>query len=316
MATSPRLAHLLPEERAALRSSLADRIDRRVAAFVGGSLAVHVAIAAYAWTVDVPADPPGYVHTTAYHHDIIDVALPDPPDLAPPALTPQPGAAAPAAPRQTARPIVRPTNVKHPASGDDAQRLASILTGANDSAPGTGGMSPRQPGAELGKQIDDARNRTITIGDGTQTSRTDDRARLGTDPRGPLVDDPALTRAPVQRDEQATGRIAIGPVKPDDATTLTPSVVLDRIKALYMAGLQRCYKDGLKLDATLSGRVAISFTVDDRGKVIDASAAGVTRDVDGCIERQMATWRFPVPRDTAGDGTDASFAVSLALQPS
>ncbi|HEY5944799.1 MAG TPA: AgmX/PglI C-terminal domain-containing protein, partial [Kofleriaceae bacterium] len=228
----------------------------------------------------------------------------------------EPGVATPATPHQTARPIVRPTNIQKPANGDDAQRLAAILTGDQDSEHGRGGMSPRQPGVDLGKQIDEARNHPITIGDGTHTSRTDDRTHIGTTPDSPLVDDPTLTRTEHRNDDPLKGRVTVGPVKPDDSTTLTPSVVLDRITTLYMAGLQRCYKDGLKLDSTLSGKVAISFTVDDRGQVIDANASGVSTGVDGCVRGQMAKWRFPIPKDKDGDATDASFAVSLALQPS
>ena len=310
-----------PQLPAAMRTTLADRIDRRLALFVGGSLLVHVGIAAYAWTTDVPTTPLGLSPVaTAYHHDIIDVTVPDfdvplpaPADSADAA---KPAAATPAAPRQTSRPIVRPTNVQRPASGDDAQRLASILTGADETSRGTGSMRERQPGADLGQQIDDARNRTITIGDGTHTSRTDDRARIGTNPDSPLVDVQTLTHTDRPDESTLRGRIQIGPVKPDDTTTLTPALVLDRINTVYMAGLQRCYKDGLKLDSTLAGRVAISFTVDTRGRLSETRAAGVSPGVDGCIGRQMANWRFPIPKDTDGDPTEASFAVSLALQPS
>lgn len=36
----------------AIRGTFADRIDRRLAAIIGGSLAIHIAIAAYAWSND------------------------------------------------------------------------------------------------------------------------------------------------------------------------------------------------------------------------------------------------------------------------
>ena len=83
-----------------------------------------------------------------------------------------------------------------------------------------------------------------------------------------------------------------------------------------MAGLQRCYRLGLATDSKLGGRVAISFTVDERGQVNDADASGVSPQVDSCISKQMTGWRFPIPKDAEGTTTDASFAVSLALQPS
>lgn len=306
-----------PQLPAAIRGTLADRIDRRLALFVGGSLLVHVAIAAWAWTSDVPTTPLGYSPVaTTYHEDMIDVTLPDIAVTTPTDAPTAPAIATPVAPTQTPRPIVRPTHVQRPTSGDDAERLASILAGDADEGPSAGGMRARQPGADLDRQLDEARGHAITIGDGTHTSRTDDRARMGTAPDAPLVDDPTLTRVPTRPRDEPTGRIAIGPVKPDESTTLTPATVLDRINTLYMTGLKRCYKDGLKLDASLGGRVAISFTVDVRGQVIDESAGGVSSGVDACIQTQMRRWRFPVPKDKDGDATDASFAVSLALQPS
>ncbi|HEY5922707.1 MAG TPA: AgmX/PglI C-terminal domain-containing protein [Kofleriaceae bacterium] len=305
-----------PQLPASIRGTFADRIDRRLAVIIGASLMVHVAIAAWAWTNDIETTTMGLSPVaTAYHHDVIDVMVPD--DIEPTPIAPtQPGVATPATQKQTPKPIVRPTNIQKPASGDDAQRLASILTGDNDSETGRGGMSGRQPGVDLNKQIDEARNRKITIGDGTQTSRVDDTARMGTRPDSPLVDDQQLTRTDRPNDEQVKGRIKIGPIKEEDPTTLTPQVVLDRINSLYMAGLQRCYRDGLKLDYSLTGKVAIGFTVSDSGRVIDPDASGVSTGVDGCIQRQMGNWRFPIPKDKTGSPTDASFTVSLALQQS
>lgn len=308
-----------PQLPAAIRGSFADRIDRRLALFVGGSLLVHIGIAVWAWTNDVPNATLGMPPVAqAFHEEIIDITLPDEPPAHTTSTEPgRPAVAPPVSSHQTSRPIVRPTNVQHPTSGDDARRLASILAGDTESETGRGGMHGRQPGVDLGKQMEDARNHTIAIGDGTHTSRTDDREDVGTVDHSIVTDDPTLTRAPDHHDEpRLPGRVVIGPVKPDDSTSLTPAVVLERINTLYMAGLQRCYKDGLRLDATLSGRVAISFTVDDRGLVSDPNASGVSPGVDTCVQSQMAKWRFPVPKDKDGAATDASFAVSLALQPS
>lgn len=300
---------------ASLRLSFADRIDRRLALVVGGSLVVHLGIAVTAWLEDIaePSYGTPYIATT-YHQDMIDVTVPD--TLAPPVSTR--GASTPVAPTaQTPRPIVTPSRITTRPTQQpvDSTKLASILTGG-ETPGGKGGMSPRQPGAELGKQIDAARDGNVKIGDGTQTSRTDDRVHVDANDRQ-VVDDPSLTRdTPPRRDESTVGRVIPGKVIPDDDTSLTPAAVLDRINTVYMAGLQRCYRLGLATDAELSGRVAIKFTVDDRGKVIDAEAGGMSTQVDGCIEKQMGGWRFAVPKDKAGTATDATFAVSLALQPS
>jgi hypothetical protein len=307
-----------PQLPAAIRGTLADRIDRRLATILAGSLALHIGLATWAWMTDVETTTLGMSPIAqTYHHDVIDVTFPDVVTPAPPPAN-EPGIAKPVAPPRVARPIVTPTNITRPIEDPDAnaQRLASILTGDQTETHGKGGMGSRQPGVDLDKQIAEVRDRNYKIGDGTQTSRVDDRSGIGTTPDRPLVNDPTLTQTPARPDEEPRGRIIPGDVIPDTRTTLTAAMVLDRIKTVYMSGLQRCYVLGLRDDGELSGRVKISFTVDERGKVIDPDAAGVSAKVDSCISNQMSTWRFAIPRDKDGDATNASFTVSLALQPS
>ncbi|NVB83689.1 MAG: AgmX/PglI C-terminal domain-containing protein [Kofleriaceae bacterium] len=307
-----------PQLPASIRGTLADRIDRRLAGIIGGSLVVHIALAAYAWTGDVDERPLGAPPVAMYQEDVIDVQLPDlsePPPVADPSPSQQPGVATPAAPQhQTPRPIVSRPSAPGPTQAVDSQRLANILTGG-DSESGLGGMRSRQPGADLGKQIDEARNKQITIGDGGHTSRVDDRARPGTVDDRPIADNPQLVTHEEPRPEETRGRIIPGDVRPDDTTTLTPAIVLERINTLYMAGLKRCYRLGLAEDSTLGGRVKINFTVDERGKVIDPDASGVSSQVDGCVSKAMSGWRFPIPRKN-GEPSETTFTVSLALQPS
>ena len=92
-------------------------------------------------------------------------------------------------------------------------------------------------------------------------------------------------------------------------------MVLDKINGVYMTGLQRCYKKALLEDATLSGKVSMAFTVNERGGLEDGSARGASTEVDACISSLMAGWRFAIPRDDDGDPTDAPFKLALALQP-
>ena len=81
--------------------------------------------------------------------------------------------------------------------------MASILTG-DDGPHGFGGMNHRQPGADLARQMDDAANRVVTIGDNGHTSRVDDRARdrNGSWTANPRSDDRSNAGAGAQR----TGR--------------------------------------------------------------------------------------------------------------
>jgi hypothetical protein len=309
-----------PQLPASIRGTLSDRIDRRLAAIIGASLLLHIGIAAYAWSTDRVLPPLGmstamrdYVPQTT-----MDVELPDLP-LTPP--TEAPATATPVSPVQTPAPIVHRTHVTtshgptQPArlQDDDALRMASILTGANETPNGPSDLHPRQPGADLDKQLEDASHHTVVIGNGDHTSRTQ-REHIGTDPRIPGIDDQTLTRT--QHHEEVPVRITLDRPKPDQPTTLTPDSVVDKIRDAYMNGLERCYRKALVADASLSGKVPISFTVTSRGQVSDPEAAGVNEQLDACITGQMSSWHFTIPRDKDGQPTDVSFHVILALRPS
>lgn len=308
-----------PRLPASIRGTLSDRIDRRLAVIIGASLLAHIGIAAYAWSTDVDTTPLGMSAAARdYQQDTIDVTVPDF-SMTPPQ---EPGTASPVAPVQTPTPIVHhPTHITStphapPRIGDDdSQRLASILTGADETPKGPGSMHGRQPGADLDKQIEDASHHPITIGNNEHTGRTG-REHIGTSPDGPPIDDPTLTRTDATHRTEHPVRISLSPVKTDSHTTLTPAAVLDKIQGAYMSGLERCYKKGLAGDATLTGRVSIGFTVDSHGAVTDPEASGVSRQVDSCITGQMNAWRFGFPKDKDGEPTDVTFHVSLALQPS
>jgi hypothetical protein len=43
--------------------------------------------------------------------------------------------------------------------------------------------------------------------------------------------------------------------------------------------------------------------------------SGFAGPIDECIESQMASWRFPIPRDKDGETTDAAFLIGLQLVP-
>ncbi|HTR54009.1 MAG TPA: AgmX/PglI C-terminal domain-containing protein [Kofleriaceae bacterium] len=307
-----------PQLPASVRGTFADRVDWRLAAILGGSLLVHVAIAAWAWHEDVELAPYGEpTAQTTYSQDVIDV-IDDTPLRPPPApATTEPATAAPA-PRPAPHP--HPTTPAPVPTTTDAARLAAILASDDVGATGPAGMSHRQPGADLDQQIQDVRGHRVTIGDGAHTSRADDRARLGTGTDRLAIDDPtALDHLADRGPETAPhgGRVTLGPIKTEDPrTTLTAELVVSKIGGLYMSGLQRCYRKGLAGDAQLSGKLALVFTVDERGGVTDASATGVDSQVAACVTGLMAGWHFPEPRAKDGESTDVTFHVSLSLQPS
>ncbi|MDQ3364293.1 MAG: AgmX/PglI C-terminal domain-containing protein [Myxococcota bacterium] len=320
---APAIAPRLPLP-AALRATFGDRIDRRLAVIVGGSLVVHLAIGAWAWVTEVEepvrAEAP---LATAYRQDTYAITLPDDPVIADPMQPSAPGAATPVAPVQTPRAIVPAPRVAMPGrppvlpTASDADRFAQILTGSDPARGGPGEMRGRLPGADLGQQLADIRDggRTVRVGSDTGGFRSRDREGVG-DGATPRIDAPSGLAQQRPEERGPRGRIDLRPtIKPDPSGTLTAAVLLAKIQRDYLPGLQRCYKQGLATDATLGGKVAVAFTVDERGRVSAPSARGLTAEVDRCITNQMTSWRFPLPKDADGDPTDVDFGLSLALVP-
>ncbi|MDB4957789.1 MAG: hypothetical protein JWO36_5358 [Myxococcales bacterium] len=98
-------------------------------------------------------------------------------------------------------------------------------------------------------------------------------------------------------------------------TTLSPDVVLAKIRTDYMGGVKRCYSVLLKNHGAARGSVMITFTVDPAGVAQHGEAHGFADLVDHCITTQIASWKFPVPKDQTGTPTEASFALPLHLEP-
>jgi outer membrane biosynthesis protein TonB len=321
LAAAPALPRLqLP---ASIRGTLADRVDRRLAAIVGASLLAHVGIAAWAWETERGSDPRPLAFATEptpTSIDAIDVALPDPPTRAQPA-PPAPGAAIPPSPHQVAPRVPARPRVDTPRvpdlSASDGARIATMLTDDDTGETGHRDLSRRAPGESLHQQIEEARERGAKIGGNDHTSRVDDRNHVDTEhhPNVPLGDPNRITH--VERtDKEPPGRVDLGKAKTDDDTSLTPTAVERTIHDSYMPGLERCYHRAQVLEPSLSGKVTLTFTVDSHGRVTDAEASGVTPQVDSCVQSQMGHWHFTAPRTKKGDPTDASYRISLALQPS
>lgn len=95
---------------------------------------------------------------------------------------------------------------------------------------------------------------------------------------------------------------------------LTIDRMLDKIQTTYMPGLRRCYAKALTVDPSLSGRVSAMFTVNPNGQV-SGSVSGVAPPLEACLTSQLGRWRFPSPLNRNGARAEATFRISLALQP-
>ncbi len=314
-----------PQLPASVRGTFGDRIDRRLAMIVGASLVVHLAIGGWAWLTEVEqAGLFASSDVVEYRQTIYDITLPE---ETLPLVTPDvPGAATPVAPRQTAAPIVarrqtpaRPTPDLTPGlTTDDAARFAQMLTADTESRGGPGTMRPRMPGADLGQQVADIRDngRRVEVGNQNTGFREREREGVGTGP-APRIEAPTQVIEQGPRTEaQPGGRITLRPTKqPELGVTLTAEMLLAKIQRDYMVGLKRCFQKGLATDPSLRGKIALTLTVDDRGRVSSAEAQGLTPEVDSCIATGMTSWRFPAPKDKTGTPIDADFALALVMVP-
>lgn len=297
------------------------QVDRRLAAVIGGSILAHCAVAVFAWMGDLAVkSAPELEPSVAMSQEEYSTTAPEI-DPNEPSV---PGAATPVSPTQTATPIVPGVKIRTPGSTrpsmpePDAAYWAKVLSGGNETPGGQRDMQNRRPGADLDKQIDHIKdtNGRIEVGTPDGGFRPQEEARPGTTD-GPNIQSPTnVTKIPKEDTEQKKPRIVIKPVKQVPTTTLSVDTVLSKIMSNYMPGLQRCYKKGLAGDASLGGTVDVAFTVGENGAVMDPSASGLEPVVDNCIQGQMSTWRFPIPRDKAGNPDEASFQVALALEPS
>lgn len=76
--------------------------------------------------------------------------------------------------------------------------------------------------------------------------------------------------------------------------------IIRRIVRAHISEVRHCYNEGLILDAELSGRVAVQFTIGAAGKVLEAVVASSTLDEDddeegvaACITTAVKRWKFP-----------------------
>jgi hypothetical protein len=318
-----------PQLPASVRGTFADRIDRRLAIIVAGSLLVHVGIGSWAWLTELVHEPASMPELANYEPPTVeqlDLVVPDIKSLMP---TPtdtgeptRPAVAQPAMPsRQTARPIVPRVRPDQLPDDADPERFAQMLTG-NTSGPGGGEeIKKRLPGAELEKQIDEIRenNRNVRVGGNNRTSR-DAGVRRGTGPDGPIIEGPTQVAQLEKVEREPRARLdPLPPLGPPltNPTTLSAQMVLARIQGSYMAGLKRCYvKHGLSVDPSMVAKVTLTFVIDDTGRSTENTAHGANLHVDSCVLEQMGGWRFPVPKDKEGNPTEKPFKVQLALQPS
>jgi hypothetical protein len=317
---------------ASVRGTFADRFDPRLSVILGASIIIHFAIVIVALAMDVETGNgmAERAYNLSFNQETYNVDV-EQPKIETPATGSAAGSAEQKAPeKKPAEPTKKPAgggentgrDSKQEVSlaEDQAAAMADLLTGEGKNGTSEGDMSKRRPGADLGQQIADVREggKTVSVGGGSgRGSRGNGDARVGTG-KGPGINgagDIASAGGGKGEEKAPAGRISVADKQTFDESSLTPDVVLAKIQSAYMAGLKRCYKEYLKKDASARGKVTLSLTVNETGRTVKGAAHGFSAEVDECITGQMASWRFPVPKDQDGEATEASFAITLQLVP-
>jgi hypothetical protein len=285
------------------------------------SVAVHLGIAVAAWLHDRPVDRNTMGARAAdLRPDTLEVADPTwfEPEIAPGASTqPTTTEPAPAAPRPALPRVDRPVETDAATLQEEAARYAAALATADESDDGLTAMGKLAPGGDVAKQIEEARDANARVelgGNGERGPRDDGAPRDGTVDE-PDLDGPDGPEKTTKTETTPEHRIDLSKPKGFDETTLSPEAVRQRILDVYLAGLQRCQKDLLVDDPSAHARVDLSFTVNESGRLTGADATSDHRKLDRCIEQRMTGWTFPAPEDSEGEKTEASFGLTLALQP-
>lgn len=316
---------------ASVRGTFADRFDPRLSVILGASIIIHFAIVIVALAMDVETGDgiAERAYNLSFNQETYNV------DVEQPKVDMNTGSAAGSAAEKAPdkKPDTKPA--KKPAGGentgrdtkqdvalaeDQAAAMADLLTGEGKNGTSEGDMSKRRPGADLGQQIADVKEggKTVAVGGGSgRGSRGNGDARVGTG-KGPGINgagDIASAGGGKGEEHAPSGRISVADKQSFDESSLTPDVVLAKIQSAYMAGLKRCYKEYLKKDASARGKVTLALTINETGRTVKGAAHGFASEVDECIGGQMASWRFPVPKDKDGEATEASFSITLQLVP-
>ncbi|MCZ7585320.1 MAG: TonB family protein [Deltaproteobacteria bacterium] len=142
-------------------------------------------------------------------------------------------------------------------------------------------------------------------GDGSLTGTDVSASSLGNVAGGKPVGTGDKTEKKVAAKLTTTGNMS-GNIDSTSARTY----IMQRI-----GGVRACYERQLKIDPTLSGKIAVTFTIGADGGVTGCSVASSTignAEVPACVCRGIQRWRFPTPPDGGSASVNYSFIFTPA----
>lgn len=321
-----------PQLPRAVRGTLADRIDKRMAVFAAASLLVHLGIMTAAHLNDPPEDATIAERALAqYMPETISIIDADDPILdldSPPTQPDQPDpATAPTPVKQPATHEPRTTPARsrpaQPVSSDsrdlagDATRMADLLFADDGGGKvDAGDMARRKPGNDLDRQLQEMNEKNAKAAIGNEQNdrlRGQKGPRQGTVDDTSIVDDAHVAKVDGDKHEKVPPtHIDVIPQPPKKPGVDTEAIV-EKIRKTYMGALTRCYKKALGDEPTLSGKVTLIFTLSEKGGVSDPDAKGVSPVFEECIEGVMPRWSFTPVIDKDGDPLELDIGVTLQL---
>jgi len=124
------------------------------------------------------------------------------------------------------------------------------------------------------------------------------------------VPPPAQPRPPVAEPAEP---VAAPPAARE--SPLSPESVNAKIATDYMPDIRRCYKELLKVQADAKGKVKLSFTIDEAGRIVNGKALAFSTQIEQCVTGLMPSWQFPIPKDGSGSASREDFELTLSLVP-
>ncbi len=112
------------------------------------------------------------------------------------------------------------------------------------------------------------------------------------------------------------GSAGNNPIPLGHEATVASGLDRDAIAAVIQKNLGQvrfCYEQGLQGEASLSGRVAVDFTIGGNGLVKAASIGSSSMNskiVEDCIVMRLKTWKFPLPQG----GVDVKVSYPFVLR--
>jgi hypothetical protein len=225
------------------------------------------------------------------------------------------------APTVTTAPVSLPTTTAVRTKGPRVSMVLGVLTLAAGAA-GAIYFLQRSPDRDAAAVSDDAViNETVATAEGSTTAAETTAAQPKSIDRAaappPVVDAaPPTPDAPRSPDAGSPRAVDAGsPPRAVDAgsrspgsnaskssdTTQPPGTAdadaLHQAVRARTAQTNRCYELALKDDPSLSGTVTLQIKIDANGKVIAASADGLTESLQACLIAQMREIKFPRPAD-------------------